>query len=449
MDRIRRLQAKARVITMITRSFFVRRYSRKDSKIIRLLSFTFALLMLFILFGFHKRNVYELCSSSSGLMYDVTIDAGSTGTRIHVYKFYRAGKELRLRSEFVQRVKPGLSSYANNIDGLRHSLRYLLQSAVAEVPKRYHRCTAITLKATAGLRLLSPDSRRDILSTTSALIDETPFLNRGSSVISGKEEGVYGWLTVNFLLGRLQTAHASSAVTVDMGGGSAQIVFATDESSELWLPLAYTSRFRIGGTRVTLYQHSYLGFGMVEARSRMLTCDNNHLIRSACTAMGSVSTSNKNRTHNGSTSASIEPSFHACVDLQKEHLFNLSKVDCTFSSCAIHGIPQPQLATTKNDVYVFSYFYDYLKSIDSHESGVHVSSYKTAGEKACSTISQYTVESNNDSNACMNLAYLYTFLRYGLGLQDNQLLHVENSIDGKAVAWTLGASLAYLLDIDV
>ena len=48
--------------------------------------------------------------------------------------------------------------------------------------------------------------------------------------LDGVDEGLYGWVTVNYLLGALYPPAKTPAVgTIDLGGGSVQVVFATSE----------------------------------------------------------------------------------------------------------------------------------------------------------------------------------------------------------------------------
>lgn len=52
--------------------------------------------------------------------------------------------------------------------------------------------------------------------------------SKGVEIMDGKEEGVYAWITVNYLLNRIGNSEGESretAAVMDLGGGSTQIVF--------------------------------------------------------------------------------------------------------------------------------------------------------------------------------------------------------------------------------
>jgi hypothetical protein len=100
-------------------------------------------------------------------VYNIVLDAGSTGSRVHVFKFERAkGKgaaALKLISDTFEQLKPGLSSYRDDPEAAALSLKPLLQTALHAVPKEQQAATGLSLKATAGLRLLPGSKADDIL----------------------------------------------------------------------------------------------------------------------------------------------------------------------------------------------------------------------------------------------------------------------------------------------
>src|SRR5271154_4686197 len=131
------------------------------------------------------------------VQYALMIDAGSTGSRIHVYKFHNCFEAPTLEHETFEQIKPGLSSYANSPEKAAESLDELLDIAVAEIPKELQSCTPLAIKATAGLRLLGEAQSRAILDAVAKRIhSKYPFplpMEDGVNIMDGKDEGVYAW----------------------------------------------------------------------------------------------------------------------------------------------------------------------------------------------------------------------------------------------------------------
>jgi hypothetical protein len=140
--------------------------------------------------------------------YALMVDAGSTGSRIHVYRFRICASAIpKLEHESFHSLQPGLSSYASDPRGAAESLRPLLQAAVDEIPAEERGCTPISVKATAGLRLLGERESAEIVGEVErSLRDEWPFSvvgkpgsGEGVGIMDGKDEGVYAWITINYV----------------------------------------------------------------------------------------------------------------------------------------------------------------------------------------------------------------------------------------------------------
>lgn len=69
------------------------------------------------------------------LRYAIVIDAGSTGSRVHVFKFEQSAASLKLISDTFEQLKPGLSSYADDPQKAAESLKPLMDTAVKTVQK--------------------------------------------------------------------------------------------------------------------------------------------------------------------------------------------------------------------------------------------------------------------------------------------------------------------------
>jgi hypothetical protein len=144
--------------------------------------------------------------------YALMIDAGSTGSRMHVYKFSNclpasASSSTEdalptLVDELFYPITPGLSSYRGRPLAAAESLTKLMEEAVKAVPKEERACTPIAVKATAGLRMLGAKESQDILDEVERwLKKEWPFqvVEDGVVIMDGKDEGVYAWITINYV----------------------------------------------------------------------------------------------------------------------------------------------------------------------------------------------------------------------------------------------------------
>ena len=90
--------------------------------------------------------------------------------------------------------------------------------------------------ATAGMRVLPEISQAAILAEIrrrTPLLTNFHFADNHVDVISGKEEGMYAWISANYVLNRLRIGEngkrEDSVGIIDMGGGSTQIAFEVDQ----------------------------------------------------------------------------------------------------------------------------------------------------------------------------------------------------------------------------
>lgn len=142
------------------------------------------------------------------IQYALMVDAGSTGSRIHVYRFNNCGPTPELEDEVFKMTEKreggsGLSSYKGDAEGAAKSLDVLMDVAVKSVPDKLKGCTPVAVKATAGLRKLGPEMSDAILKAVRQRLETVyPFpvvseANGGVEVMDGKDEGVYAWISTS------------------------------------------------------------------------------------------------------------------------------------------------------------------------------------------------------------------------------------------------------------
>ena len=232
------------------------------------------------------------------------IDAGSQGTRIHIYEFEARvlkhrheiehavqGKRLTFpstNSRWSARLKPGLDTFAFASSlGDQHQavaaylgpLLEFAKSVLAKKQKDWHEYP-IYLKATGGLRTLPRPYRLQLIQVVRDLFHNTsfnPFFfeEEHARVISGEEEAIYGWTAVNFVKNSLiRNSEGSGAVSpanltygvLEMGGASTQIGFFEPNGDVM----ANLFKLQIGAAKHwNVYAHSFLYFGVNGAFARL------------------------------------------------------------------------------------------------------------------------------------------------------------------------------------
>uniref|UniRef100_A0A4X2LTU0 Ectonucleoside triphosphate diphosphohydrolase 3 n=1 Tax=Vombatus ursinus TaxID=29139 RepID=A0A4X2LTU0_VOMUR len=216
--------------------------------------------------------------------YGIVLDAGSSRTTVYVYQ-WPAEKENNtgvVNQTYRCSVKgSGISSYGNNPQAVPKTFEDCMQRVKEKIPADLHKSTLAHLGATAGMRLLrlqNESAAREVLASIQTYFESQPFDFRGAEIISGQEEGVYGWITANYLMGNFleknvwntrSPPHGGETTgALDLGGASAQISFVPEE--EAGHSANSTVQVSLYGYTYTLYTHSFQCYGRDEAEKRFL-----------------------------------------------------------------------------------------------------------------------------------------------------------------------------------
>jgi len=213
--------------------------------------------------------------------YGIVVDAGTGGSRLHAFRWAeRVADPLHPHNAaitipegmFQVQVKPGISAFTEDVSGLYPYLDRLMSLAKEKLHhlRELWPLIPIYFKATAGARDLFQDERDRIFAVIREYLYACPFrfeTDYWARTISGEEEGVYAWLSVNLLSGTFRSSRKSDTWgSMDMGGASTQVAFLPHDVSIVQnffpLHLSYLS--------IHLYAHSYLEFGYNDANQRIL-----------------------------------------------------------------------------------------------------------------------------------------------------------------------------------
>uniref|UniRef100_A0A3P9PMY5 nucleoside diphosphate phosphatase n=1 Tax=Poecilia reticulata TaxID=8081 RepID=A0A3P9PMY5_POERE len=386
-------------------------------------------------------------ANHSRIFYAVMFDAGSTGTRIHVYTFIQKLLPV-LDNEMFHSIKPGLSAYADHPETAGETVRMLLKVAKKTVPRLDWKRTPLVLRATAGLRLLPAAKAQALLDQVQLVFDESPFLvpDNSVSIMNGTSEGILAWISLNFLTGHLN-AHSTKTVGIlDLGGGSTQITFLPKlrKTIESAPDGNYVARFDFLNSTFELYTHSYLGNGLMAARLSTLGALGAEglewqVFKSSCLpskfrddwSFGGL-------TYQVSGDQDGRAGYKHCY---QEVLQVVKGI-----------IHQPHELEDSNVFYAFSYYFDravdagLISKYNVQGGTVRVRDFKKRAKEACNKMTEYPAVS---PFLCMDLTYITCLLKDGFGFKDGTVLQLTKKVKHVEASWALGAMLDHFHNLKI
>nr|XP_038022959.1 ectonucleoside triphosphate diphosphohydrolase 4 isoform X2 [Anas platyrhynchos] len=443
-------------------------------------------------------------TNNPNLNYGIVVDCGSSGSRIFVYCWPRHNgnphdlldiKQMRdkNRKPVVMKIKPGISEFANSPEKVSDYISPLLSFAAEHVPRAKHKETPLYILCTAGMRILPESQQKAILED---LLTDIPvhfdflFSDSHAEVISGKQEGVYAWIGINFVLGRFEhTDDEDEAIVevhvpgsenkeaifrkrtvgiLDMGGVSTQIAYEVPKTEEVAKNLL--AEFNLGCDAhqtehvYRVYVATFLGFGGNAARQRY----EDNLF---------TSTVLKNRLLGKETGMTSDaPYLDPCLPLdaqdeihqngQTMYLrgtgdFNLcreiiqpfmNKTNETQTS--LNGVYQPAVHFQNSEFYGFSEFYYCTEDVLRMGGDYNAAKFTKAAKDYCATkwsvlrerFDRGLYASHADLHRlkyqCFKSAWMYEVFHSGFSFPVSyNSLKTALQVYDKEVQWTLGAIL--------
>lgn len=458
--------------------------------------------------------------------YAVIVDAGSSGSRMQIYSWKdprvdrtqreRQGDNVKVLptvekgtwdgsgQDWQLKVEPGLSSFGSHPQDLGDYLKPLFDHARSVIPPQLLAETPVYVLATAGMRLLPEDKRKAVVEQTCSYIQsQTPFqLGVGGcadhvQVISGEEEGLLGWIAINYLMDGFHfrptigeaegTIGKSTFGFLDMGGASTQIAFepslqAQDISPDRHDDMTQVALRMLDGTDVVhnVFVTTFLGFGTNKARERYLdvllpssattsTTDVLHPIADPCLPKGLTQTTQDRLPVVGTGS------FEHCL----KSLAPLLDKDaaCTRPPCLFHGVHVPPIDFSmnhfigvseywfsSNDVFQLGGVYDFVSFQKAAQAYCGTSWDHLKTQLNGGTVFGKSVTEDRLEMQCFKAAWMATVLHEGIGLprltdpggkgdgkvhadeaqgkaDEKNLFQSVNDVGGLSVSWTLGKAV--------
>lgn len=195
------------------------------------------------------------------------IDAGSTGSRLHMYSYDldKTSSPINITERWSNKIKPGLAIIEADKATIDSYLDNLFQNA-PENPQ------SVYFYATGGMRLLPLPRQQKIHQFIQKWFQKQhAWQLKNSKTITGAEEGLFGWLTVNYQLDTLADNRKPVGI-MDMGGASVQVVFPVKETAVS--NNQDIQQLTIYGHPYKLFVHSFLGMGQNEVTHQFLDSKN-------------------------------------------------------------------------------------------------------------------------------------------------------------------------------
>uniref|UniRef100_A0A3Q1ELR3 Ectonucleoside triphosphate diphosphohydrolase 3 n=1 Tax=Acanthochromis polyacanthus TaxID=80966 RepID=A0A3Q1ELR3_9TELE len=228
---------------------------------------------------------YTWSMKEYSLQYGIVIDSGSSRSNVYLYEWPgEKQNETGVVSEKMNCRVSGVPISEMKVDQQKDAeawkgFKACMDEVSKAIPVEKHKNTPLFLGATAGMRLLHEKDEQksnEVLTSLKEYLSSLPFMFQNASIITGQEEGLYGWITVNYLMGNflerdiwnslVRPEGAKTVGSMDLGGASTQIAFSVQEahSGPDYLHV------KLYGYPYNVYTHSFLCYGKNEADKRVL-----------------------------------------------------------------------------------------------------------------------------------------------------------------------------------
>lgn len=246
--------------------------------------------LFFIFFSTSYGQITKPESDTNKYDYQIVVDAGSTGTRLHIFKIDTSDpkQSLPLIEEiFASQADTGIATHINSQREINEHLAYVFNPAQKFCFQSKLPCSNAPFHflATGGARILKPSQQKALFTYVQGWLDDNSiFMNIVENrTLTGKEEAELGWLTS--FESELRNNKPLGAY-FELGGASMQYAYFLNE------PNGANTHFRINHKNIHLKAGSWLGFGINEASNRVTNYW--HIGQSVCFPKGTYKQSDFN-----------------------------------------------------------------------------------------------------------------------------------------------------------
>ncbi|KAM9353681.1 ectonucleoside triphosphate diphosphohydrolase 3 [Symphorus nematophorus] len=408
--------------------------------------------------------------------YGIVIDSGSSRSNVYVYEWpgekendtgvVKEIKNCRVGGDGISEMKVDEKKDADSWKAFQDCMDEVMQV----IPAEKYKSTPLFLGATAGMRLLHlQDEQRsnEILASLREYLGSLPFAFQNASIISGQEEGLYGWVTVNYLKGNfleknlwnsyMRPEGAKTVGSMDLGGASTQIAFAVQEN----LTGPDYLKVKLYGYPYNVYTHSFLCYGKNEVEKRILdkvvqeSSDPSYIIN-PCYPEGynnTVKASSIYETQCTKKPQGYNPDQDLFMvgggDSDKcksivESIFDFKT--CSSSQCSFNGVEQPPVA---GEFMAYAGFF-YTSRALLINSTSDLDQFNSSVRTFCHThwtvlkVERPWISSRYLKTYCFSAHYVFTLLAEGYKFDQDtwKNIYFEKEVKSTSIGWSLGYMLS-------
>ncbi|XP_077433041.1 ectonucleoside triphosphate diphosphohydrolase 3 [Vanacampus margaritifer] len=421
-------------------------------------------------------------SKEYSLEYGIVIDSGSSRSNIYLYEWPgEKENETGVVKEMLNCKVSGVPISELKIDLKKdeqtwEGFKKCMKNISVAIPAKKHKTTPLFLGATAGMRLLQEkDMQRasEVLDSLKIYLQTLPFDFQNASIITGQEEGLYGWITVNYLMGNflekslwntyVRPQTSKTVGSMDLGGASTQIAFAVNEK----LSGPDYMHIKLYGYPYNVYTHSFLCYGKNEAEKRVLDkviqeSSDPANINNPCYPTGVNITIKASAIYD--TECTKKPKNYS---LNQEYLMVGSGnsdqcgkmvnsifdfTTCSSTYCSFNGVEQPPV--TGEFMAYAGYFYVaralLMKEQTNRIRPSEYDEFNTSIIAVCNApLSELMMQMTWISpkylrTYCFASHYIFTLLTNGYKFDTNTWkdIHFQNEVKNTSVGWSLGYMLS-------
>lgn len=385
--------------------------------------------------------------------YGCMCDAGSSSTRVSVYSWpERKLNTIPVISEVGREsISPGMHTKSDN--EIEEAMNFLIDSCRNIINNQSSNKANISeanfyLKGTAGMRSIPVEEQNKKLDIIRKTIRKSKFKflqDDWAKVINGSEEGMFGWITGNYLNRILFENEKAGKIekqpygSIDLGGYSLEITFYTSgEIKEHKVDLS------LSNIKYNLYSYSFQDYGQDKFNENLLhNIIESHKGETNISHPCYLNGYKEDYVYKGiSYTINGENDINKCQETIEKFMFINEEKEKSMNDTYQPEIPKDTMFYGISGLYWIAYFFD-LTDEKFHAPNEFISiteQYCNKNWEDAKREYKGKVTEDRLKNYCISGFYVYDFLVKGFKLDENKkLIMFPDKINNVEVSWTLGA----------